>query len=243
MLAEAVRAEQVVDGTGDGIYRLDGAGQRDLHAVRQEGDDDGSGEGDKAHGDHGHGYPGRDLGCAIHHRQPTQGDRLEANWQLRGRTAPRPRPTAPQPPARVLRRHSAHEITGQVEISEWAGLYAGFCSGAEAPSTVIYLGDTLPCRSSGLPGDSAGRVIIPCLALLRARFTLRVASPRPRWSLTPPFHPYRTRRCGGLFSVALSRGSLRVGVTHRPALWSPDVPRCGKSRHAAVQPTHSRGRV
>ena len=126
---------------------------------------------------------------------------------------------------------------------EWAGLYAGFCSGAKAPSTVIYLGDTLPCRSSGLPGDSAGRVIIPCLALLRARFTLRVASPRPRWSLTPPFHPYRNRSRGGLFSVALSRGSLRVGVTHRPALWSPDVPRCGKPRHAAVQPTHSRRRV
>jgi len=32
---------------------------------------------------------------------------------------------------------------------------------------------------------------------------------------------------GGLLSVALSRGLLRVGVTHRPALWSPDVPRHG----------------
>src|SRR5690606_41774931 len=30
---------------------------------------------------------------------------------------------------------------------------------------------------------------------------------------------------GGLFSAALSRGSPRVGVTHRPALRSPDVPR------------------
>lgn len=29
---------------------------------------------------------------------------------------------------------------------------------------------------------------------------------------------------GGLFSVALSRGSPRVGVTHHPALWSPDFP-------------------
>ena len=52
-------------------------------------------------------------------------------------------------------------------------------SGGEAPWTVIYLGDTLPCRSSGLPGDSAGRVNIPCLTLLRARFTERIASPRP----------------------------------------------------------------
>src|SRR5690606_28081207 len=30
---------------------------------------------------------------------------------------------------------------------------------------------------------------------------------------------------GGLFSVALSRGSPRVGVTHHLALWSPDLPR------------------
>ena len=47
------------------------------------------------------------------------------------------------------------------------------------------------------------------------------------WSLTPPFHPYpvpRTAR-GGLLSVALSRGSPRVGVTHHPARWSPDFPR------------------
>jgi hypothetical protein len=30
---------------------------------------------------------------------------------------------------------------------------------------------------------------------------------------------------GGLLSVALSRGSPRVGVTHHRALWSPDFPR------------------
>ena len=30
---------------------------------------------------------------------------------------------------------------------------------------------------------------------------------------------------GGLLSVARARGSPRVGVTHRPALWSPDFPR------------------
>ncbi len=47
------------------------------------------------------------------------------------------------------------------------------------------------------------------------------------WSLTPPFHPYLPREAGGLFSVALSRGSPRVGVTHHPALRSPDFPQPG----------------
>ena len=35
---------------------------------------------------------------------------------------------------------------------------------------------------------------------------------------------------GGLLSVALSRGSPRVGVTHHLALWSPDFPRRRKRR-------------
>src|SRR5690606_721694 len=34
-----------------------------------------------------------------------------------------------------------------------------------------------------------------------------------------------TANGGGLLSVALSRGSPRVGVTDHPALWSPDFPR------------------
>src|SRR4051812_37004629 len=67
------------------------------------------------------------------------------------------------------------------------------------------------------------------LALLRVGFTEPHRSPGVRWSLTPPFHPYRrpARRhdAGGLFSVALSRGSPRVAVNAPPALWSPDVPR------------------
>src|SRR5690606_19189763 len=61
-----------------------------------------------------------------------------------------------------------------------------------------------------------------------------------RWSLTPPFHPYLPQRTegGGLLSVALSRGFPRVGVTHRPPLCSPDVPRCGSaeaSRNATAR--------
>src|SRR5206468_3750632 len=61
--------------------------------------------------------------------------------------------------------------------------------------------------------------------LLRVGFAEPHRSPGVRWSLTPPFHPYRQRTAGGLFSVALSRGSPRVAVSDHPALWSPDVPR------------------
>jgi hypothetical protein len=44
---------------------------------------------------------------------------------------------------------------------------------------------------------------------------------------------------GGLFSVALSRGSPRVGVTDHPALWSPDLPRHARTpwRNATARPT------
>ncbi len=55
----------------------------------------------------------------------------------------------------------------------------------------------------------AGRVTPAAGGLLHHRFTLTRC-------LTAP---------GGLFSVALSRGSPRVGITYHPALWSPDVPR------------------
>ena len=71
------------------------------------------------------------------------------------------------------------------------------CAGAEAPSW--------PCSGWGLPSR-------PCR---QGRW----------WSLTPPFHPYPGSRRGGLFSVALSRGSPLVAVNNHPALWSPDFPR------------------
>ncbi len=57
-------------------------------------------------------------------------------------------------------------------------------------------------------------------ALLPHRFTLTGAPPSERLG------------AGGLFSVALSRGSPRVAVNNRPALRSPDFPR----RQAAAQP-------
>ena len=62
-----------------------------------------------------------------------------------------------------------------------------------------------------------------------------------RWcALTAPFHPYLCGTApetgpaiGGLFSVALSCGSPRLGVTQHRARWSPDVPRTGAPKRPA----------
>ena len=43
---------------------------------------------------------------------------------------------------------------------------------------------------------------------------------------------------GGLLSVALSRGSPRVGVTDHPAVWSPDLPHRAVRPGATARPTH-----
>ena len=63
---------------------------------------------------------------------------------------------------------------------------------------------------------------LPYLVLLQEGFAVPSVSPRKRWALTPPFHPYRLP--GGLFSVALSSGSPPVRVTNLLALRSPDFP-------------------
>ena len=125
---------------------------------------------------------------------------------------------------------------------------------AGLPCATIPLRLPLPTASSGLPVNSGGppsnvhagptRTPVPldlapggvCIAtpvtwgaggLLHHRFTL---TPRPKAR-------------GGLLSVALSRGSPRVGVTHHPALRSPDFPRRRRSvdrAAAAARPTHPR---
>ena len=64
----------------------------------------------------------------------------------------------------------------------------------------------------------------PNLILLPAGLAVPPLSPGARWSLAPPFHPCRpTPRGadGGLFSVALSLGFPRPGVTRRRASVEP----------------------
>ena len=64
------------------------------------------------------------------------------------------------------------------------------------------------------------------MTLLRVGFTEPPESPRTLVVSYTTVSPLPDACApGGLLSVALSRESPRVGVTHHPALWSPDLPR------------------
>ena len=126
---------------------------------------------------------------------------------------------------------------------EWAGYYAGFCLGLRPGRPSI---SGLRCRSplAVYPETRRAALAFPVRPCSGRGLPSQPGHPGRWWSLTPPFHPYRSPgACGGLLSVALSRGLPRVGVTHRPALWSPDVPRHPPPLRAAddatVLPTHS----
>jgi len=85
----------------------------------------------------------------------------------------------------------------------------------------------LPATSSGLPARSGGPPSSACcLTLLPVGFTEPRRSPGTlvvSYTTLSPWPPAGAG--GGLLSVALSRGSPRVAVSHHRALWSPDVPR------------------
>ncbi len=76
------------------------------------------------------------------------------------------------------------------------------------------------------------------LMLLRVGFSVPMTSLPLRWALTPPFHPYRLLRTGGLLSVPLSVAGrsrrLRLAVSQHPTLRSPDLPPAGQARPATV---------
>ena len=93
----------------------------------------------------------------------------------------------------------------------------------------IHLGRRLLAASCDLPGTRSTGRRCPCLALLRVGFASRPVARvdggllHHRFTLAC-FHLSR-EVIGGLFSVALSVGFPRLGVTQHPALWSPDFPR------------------
>ena len=116
----------------------------------------------------------------------------------------------------------------------------------------IHLGPSLPTGSCALPGAGSepGRLSPPtwacwrwglpchdrhrsCGALLPHHFTLtgretsrqpKVESPKPVDFSVTTFRPFDSSGSGGVVSVALSRGSRRVGVTNHRTLSSSDFP-------------------
>ena len=112
-----------------------------------------------------------------------------------------------------------------------AGQYRGEDEPACKPGSVVgdhpsatVVANGLPRERCNLPGRSGGQPSnTSCLVLLRVGFAEPPQSPGVLVVSCTTVSPLPTV-VGGLFSVALSRGSPRVGVTHHPALWSPDFP-------------------
>jgi hypothetical protein len=168
--------------------------------------------------------PGRDVeedpGAAQAGEEPRRGPpcRVLSCWPCRH---------PPHPPRACSAAAQGHGGGGEPACRP------GSVPALSARAAIIHLGLPLPTASCGLPA-SIGRaalkrsrrplgalldlapggvylaVSVTCDAggLLHHRFTLTL---QPRLE-------------GGLLSVALSRGSPRIGVTDRPAVWSPDLP-------------------
>ena len=101
------------------------------------------------------------------------------------------------------------------------------------PSTTA-VADSLQRSTRALGRAALGRARVRCpeapdfLTLLQVGFAEPTRSPGSlvvSCTTVSPLPPPAGARGGGLFSVALSRGLPRVGVTHHLALWSPDLPR------------------
>ena len=86
-----------------------------------------------------------------------------------------------------------------------------------------------PTRTSGAVTPAGEPARHPYSVLLQAGFTVPSPLPSTRWALTPPFHPYRPRKAGGLLSVALSLGSPRAGVTRRLFTVEPGLSSTGRN--------------
>ena len=86
-----------------------------------------------------------------------------------------------------------------------------------------------PTRTSGAVTPAGEPARHPYSVLLQAGFTVPPPLPSTRWALTPPFHPYRPRKAGGLLSVALSLGSPRAGVTRRLFTVEPGLSSTGRN--------------
>ena len=146
--------------------------------------------------------------------------------------------------ARTLRdprcRRRASQPVGRVLCARLRGPGGHPSRTAVAGSLVRSTREHRAGRPQTLAQDPRALARIPLLTLLRVGFTKPLGSPRAlvvSYTTVSPLPPAGAG--GGLFSVALSRGSPRVGVTDHPALRSPDLPRHARRtwRDAAARPT------
>jgi hypothetical protein len=103
----------------------------------------------------------------------------------------------------------------------------GHFSGPAVARRLSRKGCDLPAGFMTGPARGAPKGPPACSVLQAVGFALPSASPPARCALTAPFHPCLipvTGAIGGVFSVALSRGSLRVAVNHHRALPCSDFP-------------------
>ena len=91
-------------------------------------------------------------------------------------------------------------------------------------------------KTSSVPGCPARGH--PYLVLLPVGFALPRLLPAARCALTAPFHPYPSRRTGGLFSVALSLGLPPAAVSRHRVFVEPGLSSRPCER-ATVRPTGS----
>ena len=108
---------------------------------------------------------------------------------------------------------------------------------AEASVTVIPLDRPLLDGSRDLPGHLGPASPAACAArcpysvLLQAGLAMRSVSPRPRWALTPPFHPYpQPKRRAVYFLWRYPWGHPRRALPAAFSPWSPDFPRQAEAR-------------
>ncbi len=106
-----------------------------------------------------------------------------------------------------------------------------YCKSVDKPGSVVGRSSVLDprCRGPHATYPKARRAAVSPSVRSCSGWSLHrpSSSPKKRWALTPPFHPYRAmaRR---FISVALVWESPPLDVIQHPALWSPDFPHGSK---------------
>src|SRR5206468_6956246 len=85
--------------------------------------------------------------------------------------------------------------------------------------------DRLGLRQPYPPSPKLGRAHGPYSVLLLAGLAMPSLLPGTRWALTPPFHPYPSRRGAVCFLWRYPWGHPRRALPAAMSSWSPDFPR------------------